>query len=224
MAKLVWDKTGERLYETGVDHVTLYVAQNGTYPKGVAWNGVTALNESPSGAEATPLYADNIKYLNLISAEELALSIEAYSSPEEFDACDGSKEAATGVTVGQQDRSMFGLAFRTIIGNDTQNNNYGYALHLIYGCLASPSEKAHASVNDSPEAATLSWEISTTPVNVDIEGFKPTASIEIDSTKADKTKLAALEAVLFGSDDENGDARLPLPAEVISMMKTEAAG
>lgn len=220
MAKLIWDKTGERLYETGIDHVVLYVSDNGTYPNGVAWNGVTAINESPSGAEATPLYADNIKYLNLISAEELGLTIEAYQSPEEFDECDGSKTAATGVTVGQQDRKMFGLAFRTIIGNDTLNNNYGYALHLIYGCLASPSEKAHATVNDSPEAATLSWEINTTPVNVDIDGFKPTASIEIDSTKADKAKLAALEAVLFGGDDT--EARLPLPAEVINMMKTEA--
>lgn len=221
MSKLVWDKTGERLYETGIDHVVLYVSEGGAYPKGVAWNGVTAINESPSGAEATPLYADNIKYLNLISAEELGLTIEAYQSPEEFDECDGAKSAATGVTVGQQDRKMFGLAFRTIIGNDTLNNNYGYALHLIYGCLASPSEKAHATVNDSPEAATLSWEVSTTPVNVDIDGFKPTASIEIDSTKADKTKLAALEAMLFGSEEK--EASLPLPAEVINMMKTEAA-
>ena len=222
MSKLIWDKVGERFYETGVDHVVLYVAEGATYPNGVAWNGVTAINESPSGAEASPLYADNIKYLNMISAEELAVSIEAYSSPEEFDECDGSKTAATGVTVGQQDRKMFGLAFRTILGNDTENNNHGYALHLIYGCLAAPSEKAHATVNDSPEPATLSWEVSTTPVNVDLDGFKPTASIEIDSTKADKTKLAALEAILFGNDD--ADARLPLPTEVITMMKTDAAG
>ena len=222
MSKLIWDKVGERFYETGVDHVVLYVAEGATYPKGVAWNGVTAINESPSGAEASPLYADNIKYLNMISAEELAVSIESYSSPEEFDECDGSKTAATGVTVGQQDRKMFGLAFRTILGNDTENNNHGYALHLIYGCLAAPSEKAHATVNDSPEPATLSWEVSTTPVNVDLDGFKPTASIEIDSTKADKTKLAALEAILFGSDD--ADARLPLPTEVIIMMKTDDAG
>ena len=218
--KLEWDKTGERLYETGVDHVALYVNENGTYPKGVAWSGVTALNESPSGAEASPLYADNIKYLNLISAEELALSIEAYSSPEEFDACDGTLEAAKGVMIGQQDRKTFGLAFRTIIGNDIKNNNYGYELHLIYGCLAAPSEKAHATVNDSPEATTLSWEISTTPVNV--PGFKPTASINIDSTKADPTKLAALEAILFGADET--EARLPLPAEVIELMKVESVG
>lgn len=223
MARLEWDKTGERQYETGVDHVVLYVSDNGLYPKGVAWNGVTAINESPSGAEPSPLYADNIKYLNMISAEELSVSLEAYSSPEEFDECDGSKSAVEGVTVGQQDRKMFGLAFRTIIGNDVDNNNHGYALHLIYGCLAAPSEKAHATVNDSPEPATLSWEISTTPVNVNVEGmtFKPTASLEINSLKANKDKLAALETVLFGSEQE--DAKLPLPGEVIAMMKTEAA-
>lgn len=220
MAKLVWDQTGERLYETGIDHVALYVQEGGAYPNGVVWNGVTAITESPSGAEPTPLYADNIKYLNLMSAEELGLSIEAYSSPEEFDACDGSLSVATGVNIGQQDRTQFGLAYRTVIGNDVQNNNYGYALHLVYGCLAAPSEKAHNTINDSPEPTTLSWEVSTTPVNVN--GFKPTASIEIDSNKADKTKLAALEAVLFGSDDV--EARLPLPDEIIKMMATEAAG
>lgn len=214
MAMLVWDKTGERYYETGVDKVALYVQENGTYPKGVAWNGVTAITESPSGAEPTPLYADNIKYLNLISAEELALSIEAYQSPEEFDVCDGTASPVAGLNIGQQDRKTFGLAYRTLIGNDTDGNNHGYALHLVYGCLAAPSEKAHNTVNDSPEATTLSWEVSTTPVAV--TGFKPTSSLEINSTKVDKAKLAALEAMLFGS--ESGEASLPLPDEVITML------
>ena len=214
MAMLVWDKTGERYYETGVDKVALYVQENGTYPKGVAWNGVTAITESPSGAEPTPLYADNIKYLNLISAEELALSIEAYQSPEEFDVCDGTASPVAGLNIGQQDRKTFGLAYRTLIGNDTEGNNHGYSLHLVYGCLAAPSEKAHNTVNDSPEATTLSWEVSTTPVAV--TGFKPTSSLEINSTKVDKSKLAALEAMLFGSAD--GEASLPMPDEVITML------
>lgn len=221
MSKLVWDKTGERFYETGVDHVALYLQEKDEYPNGVAWNGVTAITESPSGAEATPLYADNIKYLNMVSAEELGLTIEAYQSPEEFDACDGSLSVANGVTIGQQDRKQFGLAFRTLIGNDVDNNNHGYVLHLIYGGLAAPSEKAHNTVNDSPEATTLSWEVSTTPVNV--TGHKPTASIEIDSTKADKDKLAALEAILYGTDgDEGSTPRLPLPDEVITLMSAKA--
>lgn len=218
MAKLEWDKTGERLYETGIDKVALFVQEGGAYPAGVAWNGVTAITESPSGAEPTPLYADNIKYLNLISAEELALTIEAYMSPEEFDACDGSVSVAQGVTIGQQDRKTFGLVFRTLVGNDVDGNNHGYKLHLVYGCMAAPSEGAHNTVNDSPEATTLSWEVSTTPVNV--TGQKPTASIEIDSTTADATKLAALEAILYGS--EEAEARLPLPDEIISLMSTEA--
>ena len=220
MAKLEWDLSGERLYETGVDHVVLYPQVAGAYPKGVAWNGVTAITESPSGAEPTPLYADNIKYLELMSAEELGLSIEAYQSPEEFDACDGSLSVADGVNIGQQDRTPFGLVYRTVIGNDTQKNNHGYALHLVYGGLAAPSEKAHNTINDSPEPTTLSWEVSTTPVNV--KDRKPTSSIEIDSTKADKAKLAALEAILFGSDET--EARLPLPDEIIEMMSAEAAG
>lgn len=217
--KLEWDKTGERLYETGVDKVALYVQESGAYPKGVAWNGVIAITESPSGAEPTPLYADNIKYLNLISAEELGLTIEAYMSPEEFDQCDGAASVAKGVTIGQQDRKQFGLAYRTIIGNDVDGNNYGYALHLVYGGLAAPSERANNTVNDSPEAANLSWEVSTTPVNV--TGYKPTASLEIKSTDADPTKLAALEVILFG--DEDTEARLPLPDEVIELMKDDTA-
>lgn len=218
MSMLEWDKTGERQYTTGVDKVVLYVQSAGAYPNGVAWNGVTAITESPSGAEPTPLYADNIKYLNLISAEELALTIEAYMSPEEFDQCDGSASVAKGVTIGQQDRKQFGLAYRTIIGNDVDGNNHGYALHLVYGCMAAPSERANNTINDSPEAATLSWEVSTTPVNV--TGFKPTASLEIKSTEADPDKLAALESVLFGGADS--EARLPLPDEVIEMMKDAA--
>lgn len=215
MSMLEWDKTGERQYTTGVDKVALYVQEAGAYPNGVAWNGVTAITESPSGAEPTPLYADNIKYLNLISAEELALTIEAYMSPEEFDQCDGSASVAKGVTIGQQDRKQFGLAYRTIIGNDVDGNSHGYAIHLVYGCMAAPSERANNTINDSPEAATLSWEVSTTPVNV--TGYKPTASLEIKSTEADPTKLAELEAVLFGGADS--EARLPLPDEVIEMMK-----
>ena len=213
MSKLVWDQTGERLYETGVDRVVLYPAVSGAYPKGVAWNGVTGITKSPSGAEASPLYADNIKYLNLMSAEELGVTIEAYSSPEEFDACDGSASLAAGVTIGQQTRSTFGLAYRTLIGNDVEGTNHGYKIHLIYGGLASPSERAYATVNDSPEAMTLSWEVSTTPVEV--PGFKPTASVEIDSTKCDATQLEALEAILYGS--ESDEARLPLPEELVTI-------
>lgn len=213
MAKLVWDKVGERFYETGIDRVVLYLANNGAYENGVAWNGVTGITKSPSGAEASPLYADNIKYLNLMSAEELGLSIEAYQSPEEFDACDGSATLVEGVTIGQQTRSTFGLAYRTKIGNDTEGTEHGYKLHLVYGCLASPSERAYATVNDSPEAMTLSWEVTTTPV--DVPGFKPTASVEIDSTKCAPEKLAALEAVLYGTESEA--AKLPLPEELTTI-------
>ena len=216
MAKIVWDKTGERLYETGVKQGVLYLLNDeGAYDKGVAWNGLTAVTESPSGAEATALYADDIKYLNLVSAEELGGTIEAYTYPDEFALCDGSAELTKGVMIGQQARRTFGLCYRTAIGNDIQNNDYGYKLHLVYGCLASPSEKAYATINDSPEAITFSWEFKTTPVNVD--GFKPTASLVIDSTKVDKAKLAALEAVLYGSESE--EASLPLPSAVAEMMK-----
>lgn len=216
MAKLVWDKTGERYYETGVKMGVLYPQENGTYPKGVAWNGLTAVTESPSGAEATALYADDIKYLNLMSAEEFGATIEAYTYPDEFAQCDGSAELAEGVIIGQQKRKAFGLCYRTVLGNDTDSNDYGYKLHLIYGALAAPSEKAYATINDSPEAITFSWEVTTTPVNV--AGFKPTASITIDSTKVDPEKLATLEAKLYGSESE--EATLPLPDEVATIFKT----
>lgn len=221
MAKLKWDQTGDRLYETGVKNGVLYVQDNkGEYPLGVAWNGLTAVTESPSGAEATPLYADDIKYLNLISTEEFGATIEAYTYPDEFAACDGSASLAEGVSIGQQSRKTFGLCYKTTIGNDVAGNDYGYKLHIIYGAMAAPSEKAYATINDSPEAITFSWEVTTTPVSV--TGFKPTAHIEIDSTKADATKLAALEAVLYGSDGEGTgtDAKLPLPDEIATMMKT----
>lgn len=215
--KLVWDKTGERFYETGVKNCALYVQDStGAYPKGVAWNGITAITESPSGAEASPIYADDIKYLNLISAEEFGATIEAYTYPDEFAQCDGSAEIATGITIGQQVRKAFGIAYKTTLGNDIDGNELGYKLHIIYGCKAAPSEKAYATINDSPEAITFSWEISTTPVN--IEGFKPTANITIDSTKIEADKLAALEAVLFGSNDK--EARLPLPDEIITIIGT----
>lgn len=218
MAKLVWDETSKRLYETGVKQGVLYVQEGGVYSKGVAWNGLTAVTESPSGAEATPLYADDIKYLNLMSAEEFGATIEAYTYPDEFGVCDGSAELATGVSIGQQARKPFGLCYRTTVGNDTEGNKYGYKLHLIYGALAAPSEKAYATINDSPEAITFSWEVTTTPVAV--TGHNPTASLTIDSTKIDADKLAALEAVLYGSESE--EARLPLPDEILGMVN--AAG
>lgn len=209
--KLVWDNTGERFYETGVKNGVLYKQDStGAYPKGVAWNGLTAVTESPSGAEATPLYADDIKYLNLMSAEEFGATVEAYTYPDEFAECDGSAALAEGVMIGQQKRKAFGMAYKTTLGNDVDGNEYGYKLHLIYGALAAPSEKAYATINDSPEAITFSWELTTTPVNV--TGHKPTASLVIDSTKADADKLAQLEAILFGSESE--EARLPLPDEI----------
>lgn len=215
MSKLVWDNTGERLYETGVKQGVLYPqAAGGTYPKGVAWNGLTNVTESPTGAEATALYADNIKYLNLMSTEELGGTIEAYMYPDEFAECDGSAALTDGVFIGQQPRKTFGFCYRTTIGNDVANNNYGYKLHLVYGALASPSEKAYATINDSPEAITFSWEFSTTPVNV--TGFKPTASITIDSTKVNAEKLANLEKILYGDDEV--EPRLPLPDEVAQVM------
>ena len=215
MPKLTWDNTGERIFETGVKQGVLYPIQSdGKYSKGVAWNGLTAVTESPSGAEATALYADDIKYLNLLSNEEFGATIEAYTYPDEFAECDGSAELATGVMIGQQKRKIFGLCYRTTIGNDVEGNDYGYKLHLVYGCLAAPSEKGYSTINDNPDAITFSWEVSTTPVNV--EGFKPTSQITIDSTKADPTKLAALEAILYGSAET--EAKLPLPDEVATTM------
>lgn len=215
MSKLVWDKTGERLYETGVKQGVLYPqAAGGTYPKGVAWNGLTNITESPSGAEATALYADDIKYLNLVSAEELGGTIEAYTYPDEFAECDGSAALTEGVFIGQQDRKTFGLCYRTTLGNDVDSNGHGYKLHLIYGALAAPSEKAYATINDSPEAITFSWEFKTTPVNV--TDHKPTASLILDSTKVSETKMAALEKVLYGDND--AEARLPLPDEVVQIL------
>ena len=221
MSKLIWDKTGERYYETGVKNGVLYIPTEGVYSKGVAWNGLTAVTESPSGAEATALYADDMKYLSLYSAEEFGATIEAYTYPDEFAQCDGSGELTKGVSIGQQTRKPFGLCYRTTMGNDTDGNDYGYKLHMIYGCMASPSEKAYATINDSPDAITFSWEVTTTPVSV--AGFKPTASITIDSTKADPTKLAALEDILYGKDGEPGsEARLPLPDEIKTLMTAGA--
>lgn len=220
MSRITWDNTGERYYETGVKNGVLYPIQtDGKYTKGVAWNGLTAVTESPSGAEATALYADDIKYLNLMSNEEFGATIEAYTYPDEFAECDGSAALATGVMIGQQSRKTFGLCYRTAVGNDVDGSDYGYKLHLVYGCLAAPSEKAYATINDSPEAITFSWEVSTTPVNV--SGFKPTSQITIDSTKANTTKLAALEDILYGKDDQDTEPRLPLPDEVASLMSTD---
>lgn len=222
MAKIVWDKTGEHFYETGVKNCVLYIPTEGVYSKGVAWNGITAITESPSGAEATALYADDIKYLNLYSVEEFGATIEAYTYPDEFAECDGSAELVAGVKIGQQARKPFGLCYRTTIGNDTDGNDHGYKLHIIYGAMASPSEKSYNTINDSPEAVTFSWELTTTPVNV--AGANPTASITIDSTKVDEQKLAALEEVLYGKDgtgsDHTGAAepRLPLPDEIKTIM------
>lgn len=221
MSKLVWDAAGERKYETGVSKAVLYPqSAGGTYPKGVAWNGLTGVTQSPSGAEATALYADNIKYLNLLSTEEFGATVTAYTYPDEFKACNGEATLAKGVTVGQQTRSLFGMVYNTIIGNDTEANKHGYKIHIIYGAQAAPSEKAYETVNDSPAAVELSWEITTTPVNV--EGFEPTASIEIDSTTADPAKLKALEDILYGSGET--EARLPLPDEIATLMGEASQG
>lgn len=217
MAKIIWDNIGEKLYETGVKNGVLYIQEGGVYNKGVAWNGLTAVTESPSGAEPTNLYADDIKYISLYSAEEFGATIEAYTYPEEFAICDGSATIADGVYVGQQARKPFGLAYKTTMGNDTDGAAYGYKLHLLYGCMASPSEKSYSTINDSPEAITFSWELTTTPVNV--TGHKPTACVTIDSTKCDKAKLASLEEILFGTDDV--EARMPMPDEIATLMKGE---
>lgn len=218
--RLTWDDAGKRLYETGVKQGVLYPQDdNGAYPKGVAWNGLTAVTESPEGAEPTPLYADDIKYLNLLSTEEFKATVEAYTYPDEFAECDGSGSLVEGVTIGQQDRKTFGLSYRTSLGNDVKGNEYGYKLHIVYGCLAAPSEKAYATVNDSPEAITFSWEVSTTPVNV--TGFKPTASLVLDSVKLGAAKMKAIEDVLYGSS--TAEARLPLPDEIKSIIEGATA-
>ena len=218
--RLTWDDAGKRLYETGVKQGVLYPQDdNGAYPKGVAWNGLTAVTESPEGAEPTPLYADDIKYLNLLSTEEFKATVEAYTYPDEFAECDGSGSLVEGVTIGQQDRKTFGLSYRTSLGNDVKGNEYGYKLHIVYGCLAAPSEKAYATVNDSPEVITFSWEVSTTPVNV--TGFKPTASLVLDSVKLGTAKMKAIEDVLYGSS--TAEARLPLPDEIKSIIEGAAA-
>lgn len=215
MAKIVWDAIGEHTFETGVRNGVLYLKNvEGVYDTGVAWNGLTSVSESPEGAEPTDLYADDIKYLTLMSAENFKATIEAYTYPVEFEECDGSATIADGVTIGQQSRKPFGLCYRTSIGNDTDGNEHGYKLHIVYGCQASPSEKQYSTINDSPDAVTFSWEVSTTPVNVN--GKKPTATLIIDSTKADKAKLTALEAILYGA--ESTEPRLPLPDEIATLM------
>lgn len=214
MPKLVWDDTGKHLFETGVQKGVLYPQDKGTYPKGVVWNGLSSVTESPSGAESNPIYADDIKYLNLVSAEEFGATIEAYTYPDEFAKCDGSAEISPGILIGQQERQKFGLCYRTVLGNDTEGNAYGYKLHIIYNATASPSEKQYQTINDSPEAITFSWELSTTPTNV--EGHKPTASLVIDSTKVDEAKLKKLEDKLYGT--ESTEASLPTPNEIIALL------
>ena len=219
MSKLVWDNTGDRFYETGVKMGVLYPQVSGAYPKGVAWNGLTSVTESPSGAESNAQYADDIKYLDLYSAEEFGATVNAYTYPDEFAVCDGSAEIATGAYIGQQNRQAFGLCYRTTLGNDTEGNEHGYKIHIIYGAKASPSEKAYNTINDSPEPIEFSWELTTTPVNV--TGFKPTANMVIDSTKVEATKLAALEDILYGTDGGGStatEARLPLPDEIITLL------
>lgn len=218
MSIITWDNTGERLYETGVKQGVLYPQnEQGLYPLGVAWNGLTAVTQSPSGAEATPLYADDIKYLNLMSVEEFGATVEAYMYPDEFKPCNGEGELADGITIGQQKRSPFGLCYKTTIGNDVLHNDYGYKIHIIYGALAAPSEKAYTTINDSPEAITMSWELTTTPVSV--SGMKPTASLTIDSTKIEPEKLRKLEQTLYGTESE--EPRLPLPDEIVTIINSD---
>ena len=214
MATLTWDVQGERYYETGVSKGVLYPFKEGKYSKGVAWNGLTAVNESPSGAEPTPLYADNIKYLNLLSNEEFAATVEAYTYPDEFAECDGSAELAAGVSVGQQKRIPFGLSYVTKLGNDTDGQDHGYKIHLIYGALAKPTQKNYATINDNPEAITFSWELSTTPVAV--PNMRPTACITIDSTKVAPENLKKIEDKLYGTESE--EAALPTPAELAALI------
>ena len=220
MAVLTWDQTGEKLYETGVEKGVLYPMDGAVYGKGVAWNGLTAVNETPSGAESTKLYADDIKYLDIRSAEEFGATIEAYSSPDEFDACDGTSELADGVNIGQQNRKGFGFCYRSTIGNDTEYNNYGYKLHIIYGLTASPSERSYSTVNDSPEAATLSWEVSSTPVNV--AGFKPTSIVTINSKKINPEALKEIEDALYGA--ESVEPKILLPDEIKAICDKHIGG
>lgn len=216
MAKLVWDKTGERYYETGVRKGVLYpLNEQGKYTPGVAWNGLTSVTQNPSGAEANKQYADDINYLNLTSAEEFAATIEAFQYPEEFAECDGSKEVAPGVYMDQQERKTFGFCYRTVLGNDTKGESYGYKLHLIYGLKASPTQKQHQTINNNPEATAMSWEVNSTPVEV--ADSKPTSVIHIDSTRVDAAKLATLETKLYG--DDNAEPELPMPNEVIAMLQ-----
>ena len=217
MPKLTWDDTGKRVYELGVDHGVLYVQDpTGTYPTGVAWNGLVTVTESPSGAESNPQYADNIKYIDPISAEEFGGTIEAFTYPEEFGVCDGTASPSAGLVLGQQTRKRFGLSYRTKIGNDVDGQDHGYKIHIVYGALAAPSEKAYNTINDSPEAITFSWEFSTIPAAVNTGTFKPVASIVVDSTKVNAAKLALLEAELYG--DDTNTANLPLPDEIITML------
>lgn len=215
MPRLEWDKTSEKLYETGVEQAALYVmGDGGVYGTGEAWNGLIGITESPSGAEATPLYANDTKYLELVSTEEYGGSIEAYTYPDGFAACNGEAELAAGIVISQQTRKTFGLVFKSLIGNDTEGTKHGYKLHLVYGARAATTEKSHQTINDSPEAATMSWEFTTTPVAV--EGHEPTSHIVIDSTKVDAAKLKAIEAALYGS--EEAEAKLLLPSEIVAMM------
>ena len=216
MTQLAWDETGKKVYETGTDRGVLFVIDgtSGSYGTGVAWNGLTGVSQSPDGASATPKYADNVKYLNMISEENFKGAINAYTYPDEFEACDGSKSPVKGLSVGQQTRAGFGLSYRTMVGNDTEGTGYGYKLHLVYGATASPSKRDYQSINDSPDAITFSWDFTTTPVVV--PGLKPSAHLVIDSTKVDATKLQALETALYGNS--TGVSRLPLPAEVITLL------
>lgn len=226
--QITWDKIGERLYETGVDRVVLYpIGTNGDYPKGSPWNGVTSITDRPTGAESNPQYADNIKYLNLVSAEDQEGTIEAFTFPDEWKECDGMASPTPGVTLSQQKRRTFGLSYRTKIGNDTEGQDYGYKIHLVWGATTTPSEKTYSTINDSPEATTLSWEYTTTPVEV--PGYKPTAALTIDSTTVAADKLAALEEILYGKagateGDTGTDARLPLPEEIITLLTPSTAG
>lgn len=219
--KLEWDKTSEHFYETGVEMGVLYPQNSlGAYPKGVVWNGLSSVTESPSGAEATPIYADNIKYLNLYSVEEFGATVECFTYPDEFKACCGESELVKGVTLGQQNRTAFGMCYRTIIGNDTEFNDHAYKIHIIYGAMASPTDKQYSTVNDSPDVSPMSYTLTTTPVKV--AGFKPTALVTIDSRTTDPTKLAALEDILYGTGET--DARLPLPDEIKTLLTPVVPG